>query len=421
VPPIIRCAVSYASQLLDDAPGAVVIAVSILTLFIGAEAVKRVTGVPTEWTRKATHLGSGVVVLSLPWMLDHTVSVVVQVFAFAALLIAGRLSGLLSSIHDVERSTGGAYFYPFAVLLCWLLADGDPLQYTLPLAIMATADTGAALVGQRHGQTTYAVLDGSRSVEGSLAFFSLAFALTLGGCAIAGRPGWPDQLLVALVVATLTTAVEAISVRGSDNLLIPYFAWLALDQTLRLGLDQLGDWVGSMAIGLAVVFATSWRGSLTTAGGVGVFLVITLAGALGGLSWLGPPLTLWALALAGAPTATRAELDGVFPTTVVSIGVLLAYAHTNDPSWYAVYAATVAGATAITGALIAGGSAVQRVGVGVAATAVCSLLLPAPAALVWSAAVIALGCFLTVERTGLQGRRILATSLSALWAWVLWA
>jgi 1,4-alpha-glucan branching enzyme len=50
----------------------------------------------------------------------------------------------------------------------------------------------------------------------------------------------------------VATAVEGISVRGIDNLLVPYATWLVLDRTLGATREGLGDWV----LGAALVFTT---------------------------------------------------------------------------------------------------------------------------------------------------------------------
>jgi len=196
------------AALWDDVGGAALISAAIFGLFGGAEVGRRLLGLPTEFTRKFTHVGAGVVVLSFPWLVGHTATVVVLALAFAAILVGGRITGLLGSIHGVERRTGGAYYYPLPVPGAWVLSGGDALLYCIPLAVMAVADTGAARVGQRAGETTYRVLDGERTLEGSVTFVALAFWVVLLGCALFGRPPWPDMLLVTLVGAGLSTAAE---------------------------------------------------------------------------------------------------------------------------------------------------------------------------------------------------------------------
>ena len=165
------------TQLQADAMGAIVVAVYITTLFVVAEVVFRTWSLPVEYTRKGTHVGAGLIVFAFPWLLEHTLTVAILAMSFGGILLGGRITGLLSSIHNVERRTSGAYYYPLAVLGVWLLSHGDPLLFCVPLAIMAIADTGAAIVGQRAGETTYTVMDGTRSVEGSMAFFGLALSL----------------------------------------------------------------------------------------------------------------------------------------------------------------------------------------------------------------------------------------------------
>lgn len=415
-----------ADALLVDAAGALFISVAILVLFVGAELVKRFTSAPTEWTRKGTHVGAGAVVLAFPWLVQHTVTVAVLSTTFAALLVGGRVTGLLSSIHDVERKTAGAYYYPFAVLLAWMLSGGEPLTYCVPLAIMAVADTGAALVGQRAGETTFQVLDGKRSLEGSLAFFGLAFGVVLLGCALDGRPGWPGILLVTLVVALLTTSVEAVSVRGSDNILIPYAAWLALDRTLNLGLAELGGWIEGMMIGIVVLIATRERAALDVAGGVTVFLIITLSWALGGLEWLMPLLGLYLIAMFGRAEITG-NLENVFPTAAGAMVWVLAYAHLSEQTLHTPFAASVAANGAIAGLLLTPSARPPMRALGV----VIGISAPA-AATMWAAPATPLGfvvlggglgiaLYLVLDRTPLIGKRLVASASAGLLVLVAFA
>jgi dolichol kinase len=410
--------------LRDDGAGALLVAVYVLALFAGAEISRRIWGLHVETTRKATHLGAGAIVMAFPWILHHTVTVVLLALAFGGILVAGRVTGVLGSIHAVERRTSGAYLYPFAVLAIWVLSGGDALEFCVPLAVMAVADAGAAIVGQRAGETTYPVMDGRRSVEGSMAFFSLAFAVVLMGCTLAHRPGWPDLLLVTLVVASLTTAVEAVSVRGSDNLAIPYAAWLALDHTDRLGLDKLGDWILGMSLGLLVLAATSVRASLTAAGAVVIFLVATIAWAIGGPAWFAPIGALYALYLLARPEGTDTELDMVFPSTAGSMVVVLAHAHTGDERLFGPYVVTVAANGAMAFAAIAGvrgWPVVASAALGAALpVAVARIVAPeTPWAMALALAIPAVLLFRALTPTGFAGRRIAASVLvgAASWWW----
>ena len=206
---------------------------------------------------------------------------------------------------------------------------------------MAVADTGAAILGKESGHTRYKVLDGERSLEGSAAFFGLAFAIVLGGLALAGASAWPDVLLVALVVALMTTAMEAISIRGSDNILIPYVGWLVLERTLRLGLDELSAWMSGMLLALFLLVLTYQRARLTVAGAVASFVLVTFAYSLAGPEWVLPLVALYGLHLVVSKPSQPLDYDLILPATAGSLLMLLLYAHTGSQSLYVPFLVTV--------------------------------------------------------------------------------
>ena len=357
------------AALWSDAWGALAISGGILALFVMGELLHRLAGAPVEYTRKLSHVGSGAIVLSFPWVIDSVVTVGLLAASFLGLLVLGKTTGLLGSVHGVARRTGGAYYYPVAVLASFWLADGDALLYCVPMAIMAVADTGAAIVGQELGETRFQVLDGERSFEGSATFFGLAFFVVLVALSLAQRPGWPEMLLVALVTSVLTTAVEAVSVRGSDNLLIPYMSWMVMERTLRLGLPALSSWILGMLLALAIIVITWRRAGLTPAGALLTFVLASLAYAQGGAPWFLPLATLYSLSLflrRPVGQTGRIDLNDVFPTAAGSMVLVLAFAHSGSERLYLPFLVTV--------------SANAAVALGLAAVRRRALLLPAAVA-----------------------------------------
>ncbi len=330
--------------------GAGIISVAILGLFVVAELIHRLMKVPTERTRKLTHVGAGFVVLGVPWLLDSHWTVLALSLSFFGLLALGKVTGLLGSIHRIRRRSGGAYYYPFAVYLLYLLAAGDPFFYVLPILVMALSDTAAALVGQRFGQRSYRVMDGSRTLEGSSTFLGLTFLLCLGAFALDGRAGWPGILLLTLVVAVVATAVEAVSVRGADNLLVPVAVWFVLDRTLGLPLDALGAWTLGMALVLSLCLVAARVGRLSTSGLILCFLVGSLAWGLAGPTWFWPVagwLAVTALARWTWPgRPDELDLETLFPVLVTGLALLLIHATTGLESLFLPYTASMLGAAA---------------------------------------------------------------------------
>ncbi len=412
--------------LQADAVNAVLISAGIMALFVGGEVLHRFRGVRVELTRKLSHVGAGLIVLTFPWLLQSPWTVGALTIAFGGLLGLGKITGLLSSVHSVERRTSGAYYYPVAVFGTFWLSGGDPLLFCVPIAVLALADTAAALVGQQMGANHYRVFDNKRSVEGSLAFFGFALAIALVGLALAGQPGWPAMLIVALVAAIMATATEAISVRGADNLFIPYTCFLVLDRTLRLGLRDLSGWVEGMLLGGLILVGSYRAANLTPAGGVTVFVVVTLAWALGGMLWLLPLAAFYALYIASVPRhqAVRADLDEVFPTTVGSMIVVLTFGHFGDPSLFIPYLATLtaSGAIALSRLALVRGWPTIPLGLSGALSPLIPVLAyrqEVPLEAIALATGAGLAAFAALTNTRLAGRRLVATLMAGAVAWAV--
>ncbi len=412
------------NAVVSDASSAAAISVAILLLFSAGEWLHRSLKVRVELTRKLTHVGAGVIVMTFPWTLSSPWTVLLLSVSFGALLSVGKLTGLLSSVHNVDRRTSGAFFYPVAVLGTFWLSRGDPLLFCVPIAVMALADTAAALVGQSVGQFHYRVFDNRRSVEGSMGFFAFALAVCMSGLALYGAPGWPAMLIVALVAAIMATATESISVRGSDNLFIPYTVFLVLDRTMRLGLRDLSGWLEGMMLALMVLVGSYRVAALTPAGGVTVFLVVTLAWALGGLVWLMPLLALYLLYIVTAPREgdIRADLNEVFPTTVGSMIVVLAFGHFGEADLFVPYLATLTAS----GAIALGRMATLRGWplIPLALSGAMTPLMPVvayehsvPVPALALATLAGCAAFASLRRSDFSGRRMLSALLAGAVAW----
>ena len=431
VVPLDELVAMVVAALADDWRGAAVVALGIVVLFVAGEVLRRGWSVETEYTRKLSHMGAGAIVIAFPWLIQHVATVAVLAGAFFVLLLVGKLSGQLGSVHAVERRTSGAYYYPLAVLGLFWLSAGDPVLYCAPIAVLAVADTGAAIVGKRSGRRRYRVMDGARSIEGSLTFFALAFGLVLGTLAIAGVPGWPEMLLVTLVAAIMATTTEAISVRGADNLFIPYAVFLVLERTLRLGLADLSGWFEGMIVSLLAIVLSRRRGGVTEAGGVTIFIIGPLSWALGGWLWSLPLAALYALFLAAIPApdpddetryAQETDLVNVFPATVAPMIVVLAFGHFQDPSLFVPYLATLCVGGAIAMQIMARFRRWPQVPLalsGALAPLLPILLLQPDIPILSIAASGGAGvlAFALLARTSFVGRRLLASLLAGAIAW----
>ena len=183
------------------------------------------------FTRKLVHVTVGLWIIPTMLFFDHAwVAAIPSVVA----IIGNTLSyytGLIGSIemkHD--RANYGTIFYPasFVVIILAFFPQYNTYWYAgmLGILIMAFGDTAASVYGRFYGHRKYEVWDETRSIEGSLAMFfvTLVLAWLMFGVAglysITGLTGWGNFILAGYVAA-FSTIVEAASIRGWDNFLVP--------------------------------------------------------------------------------------------------------------------------------------------------------------------------------------------------------
>ena len=411
--------------LYSDIFGISLIALAILILFGVGEFLRLKTPLNSEWTRKTSHLGAGIIILTFPWLLSSATSVFVLTLSFGLILGVAKHFGLLQSIHDVERKTSGAYYYPLSVFVIYWLSKGNPVMFCLPITILALSDAGAALVGKQYGSNRFRVMDGYRSFEGSLTFFGLSLTILLVGFAIAKEPGWPEMLLIAITVSVLTTAIEAISIRGLDNLLIPCSAYLMLERSLRIGLAELSSWFEGMLLSLLTILLTHRISRLTTAGSISIFVAGSMAYALGSWTWFIPLLSLYMAYTSTNPkeSSMRTDMAVVFPTILGALCFILLFGHYQDPNLYLGYLSTLCSGGAISMRMMAkrlSYPSAPFVLTGAIAPLLPVFLLPHPnihSLYLGLSVLSAIIAFQALSRTPFVGRRLLATLLGGALAW----
>lgn len=255
-------------------------------------------GVQPEGQRKAVHIAMGFVTLSFPWLFSATWPVVLLALCAVVGLLAVRFVRPLQKtvgtvLHDVQRISFGELYFPIAVALLFILAEGKTLLYVIPLLTLTLADATAALVGERYGRHPYTTSEGHKSIEGSLAFVAVAFLSGLMPLLVLADMPLTDALAIALLVGLLVMLFEAISVGGLDNLLIPLGCYALLLRYQSLGGDQL--WLRLLALVLLAIVVYGLRRS-TTLKGSGLFAAV-LAGyqywMLGGWPWLAAGLVFF--------------------------------------------------------------------------------------------------------------------------------
>ena len=290
-----------------------------------------------ELQRKAVHIGMGLAVLPLPWIFDASWPVVaVALLAIAGLLAlrwhAGLRRQLGSVLGGVNRVSLGEIYFPISVAVLFVLSHHAPLFYVVPLTILTLADALAALIGVRYGTVQYLTSDGSKSLEGSVAFFFVTFMSVLVPVLLFTQVDRAVTLLLALIIAFLVMMLESVAWRGLDNLFIPIGAYAFLHYYIEFDPGQL---VVRFLVGLALLaFVFFWRRRtpMDDAALIASALVGYASLMLGGWIWLLPPLAFFLIEHLAWPRQTeprRQNVQGVVSVSTAGLTWLFLFATTG--------------------------------------------------------------------------------------------
>lgn len=322
---------------------------AMMSLLAGLRIWQVLASPHPELVRKIFHLGGGVLALPLPWLFSSPSPVLVLGAAnfvlFALLRVVPALrNGPGQVLAAVERHTVGEFCFVLSLLLLFAVAHRTPLLYGVPLLVLGVADAFAALVGREYGKRLYSVIGGSKSLEGSLAFFFAAFLCVHVPVLLFTDTPRLECLLIGVNIGIMVMMAEAAAWWGLDNLIIPAFSYVLLRSFLGLDASALTEHLGFLA-GLSL-FIHFWRKRTTLAddGLFGVSLWGYVAWAIGGWEWVVPSLiliTVYTSVTMQTPDSHVRRFN--FPVALANLfgGIvwLLLYWQTADPRLFSPFAA----------------------------------------------------------------------------------
>ena len=189
-----------------------------------------------EHLRKGIHITMGLTTLSFPWLFNSPWPVVVVGCASALAFLGLRLRFILfrrlaKAMQNIGRLSVGEYCFVAAVCIVFVLSEDDPVLYCIPILLLTLADSAAALIGTAYGHHRYLTMGYYKTLEGSTAFFIVAFACIALPLAWFTPASYPESFAVAALIALAVTVLEAAIGGGFDNLFVPLGAFAAIKAT----------------------------------------------------------------------------------------------------------------------------------------------------------------------------------------------
>ena len=281
------------TPVLHDLLGGTALLLLFLAVISGAETAMRLGRIAPETARKSIHLAGGLGCLLFPFLISSWVTVLVLASGFSAILYFGETRRLLQALCAVNRTSLGSLLFPISILILFVFSKNRLWQYLAALLVLVLADTSAALVGTRFGRIFYQTAPNERkSLEGTLAFGLVGFlAVFLPLWLLSDIPPLTCVLTAALM-ALLLAGLEAVSVGGTDNLLVPlatiFLLWKLPDKP---PIEILFQCLSLAAITL-LVFQFNRRYETLQMRPLLVFILVTYAAwSLGSADWMIPVLS----------------------------------------------------------------------------------------------------------------------------------
>ena len=308
--------------------GLALLIVGQLALLVGLRELRRRKALHAEVSRKVAHVALGMSMLACPFLFDVMWPIAVltgaAVFVIAVMRwmpgIKERFGGV---VGGVARGSSGDFYFPLSAAILFVITNGDRLLFGIPILTLTFADATAALIGVFYGRTR--MTGGDKTVEGSLAFFLVAFFATHVPLLLLSDATRGASLIIALIFGLLVMLLEAVSLYGTDNVFIPFGGYLLLRSFIGMSTTRLGVLLLVVLLVLALVLTLRRLRSLNDAAMLAAVLVGFLVWSVGGYRWLVPPLVFF---LTYTPLWPRRSLlrhkphDVTSIMTVVSAGLL---------------------------------------------------------------------------------------------------
>lgn len=199
---------------------------AVFAILVASELWWRKRRPHDEFSRKFIHIFVGSLAAFWPFYLAWHWIIALSA-AFVVVISLSKYFNVFKSIHTVERPTWGEVYFALAVGLLAFITH-EPWIYAVALLHMSLADGLAAVVGVTWGKRTeYKIFGHTKSIIGSVTFFTVSLALLIGYDTMTATQLAPGLIIGIALAATF---IENVAGYGLDNLLIPLLVAVVLIQ-----------------------------------------------------------------------------------------------------------------------------------------------------------------------------------------------
>ena len=208
-------------------PLAVVFSFLYVIAVVGvAELVRHNLDLKKDFTRKFVHVAIGTFIIPTFLIFDSLYYALVPPVAFIIVNVLSYKFKILKAIEEDDGNNLGTMLFPISfciVMIVFWNAGPARVAGVLGILVMAWGDSAASIFGRNFGTHFYHVFRERKSFEGSIAMFMASYIALIVTLGLWGhvRLDYTEIAITAAVVSIFGTFLEAISVRGFDNFIVP--------------------------------------------------------------------------------------------------------------------------------------------------------------------------------------------------------
>jgi len=222
-------------------PAAVLFSFAYVAAVLGvSELIRRNLELKKDFTRKFVHVAVGTYIIPTFYIFHSLYYALVPPVAFIIVNILSYRFKLFRAMEEEEGGRNlGTMLFPISfciVMIIFWNTGPDRVAAILGILVMAWGDAAASIVGRNFGTHYFHFFRERKSFEGSIAMLVTCYVVLAILLTAWGHPKLDimEIAMTAFFVSLVGTFLEAISVRGLDNLIVPVFSSFAAYIMLKL-------------------------------------------------------------------------------------------------------------------------------------------------------------------------------------------
>ena len=181
-----------------------------------------------ELSRKFVHIALGNWWIIAMCFFENWIWASILPFLFIIINYISYKKDLISVMERDNKDGLGTVYYAISLFIIAIVTFGvlnKPEIGLCSIFIMAYGDGFAAVIGKRAKSLEYKVGDTTKTVAGSATMFIITFLILAIYLCMVNSPLW---IVKSIIISLLLTVIEAVGIKGTDNIIVPISSMLLL-------------------------------------------------------------------------------------------------------------------------------------------------------------------------------------------------